>query len=58
MFVINLELNLEFILSKYPYMSVNIGDFNGKSHYWYKDKKTTASRSKLDIITSHYGLTQ
>ena len=31
MFVKNLELNLEFIFSKNPYLSVVIGNFNAKS---------------------------
>ena len=35
-----------------------IGHFNAKSHKWYKGDKTTASRSKLEIVSSHYGLTQ
>ena len=30
-FVKNLELNLEFIFSKNPYLSVVIGNFNAKS---------------------------
>ena len=39
-------------------MTVVIGDFNVKSHNWYKGDKTTASETKLEIMTSHYGLTQ
>ena len=53
----NLELNFEFILNKNPYLTVAIGDLDAKSHNWYKGDKTTASRSKLDIMTSRHGLT-
>ena len=56
-FVKNLELNLEFIFNKNPYLTVVIDEFNAKSHNWYKGDKTTASWSKLEIMTSHYGLT-
>ena len=51
-FVKNLELNLEFIFNKNPYLIVVIGDFNAKSHNRYKGDKITASRSKLEIMTS------
>ena len=51
-------MNLEFIFNKNPYLTVVIGDFNAKSHNWYKDDKNTASGSKLEVMTSHYGLTQ
>ena len=50
MFVKNLELNLESIFNKNPYLTVVIGDVIGN--------KTIASGSKLEIMTSHYGLTQ
>ena len=53
----NLELNLEFIFNKDPYLTVIIGDFNAKSHNWYKGDKTTTSGSALKT-SSHYGLTQ
>ena len=48
----------EFLVNKNPYLTVVIGDFNAKSHNWQKDDKTTASGSKLEITTSHYGRTQ
>ena len=57
-FVKNLELNPEFIFIKNPYLAVVIDDFNAKSHNWYKGDKTTASLSKFEIMTCHYGLTQ
>ena len=54
----NLKLNLEFIFNKNPYHTVVIGVFNAKSHNWYKGNKTIVSGSKLEIMTSHYGLNQ
>ena len=56
-FETNLELNLEFIFNKIPYLIVVIRDFNAKSHNWYKDDKTTASGSELEIMISYYELT-
>ena len=32
--------------------------FNAKSHNWYKGTKVTVSGSKLEIRSSHHGLTQ
>ena len=56
-FLKNLELNLDFFLNKNPYVTVVIGNFNAKSHNCFKDDKTTASGSKLEITISHYRLT-
>ena len=42
-FVKNLELSLEFIFNKNPYLTIVIGDFNAESYNWYKGDKTTAS---------------
>ena len=36
MFVKNLELNLELIFTKNPYLATVTGDFNIKSQNWYK----------------------
>ena len=36
-FLKNLEPNLEFIFNKNRYLTIVIGDFNVKSHNWYKD---------------------
>ena len=49
-------LNLRF--NKYQYLTIVIGGFNAKSHNWYKGNKTTAIRSKLEMMTSNYRLTQ
>ena len=39
-------------------MSVVLGDFNVKSSNWYKHDKTTYEGSKIDAITSQFGLQQ
>lgn len=52
-FVENLELKLESIFNKNAYLTLVIGDFDGKSHNWYKGNKTTAGESKLEILKSH-----
>ena len=57
-FIKNLELNLEPIFIKNPCLTVVIGDFNVKPSNWCKGDKTTASGTKLEIMGSHYGLTQ
>ena len=57
-FVKNFELNSEFTFNKNPYPTIVTGDSNAKSHNWYKGNKTTASRSKLEIMISHYGPTE
>ena len=46
-FVKNLELNLELIFTKNPYLTVVIGDFNVKSYNWYKGDKTTVTGLNL-----------
>ena len=38
-FVKNLELNLEFVFNKNPYLTVVIDGINAKSDKWYKGYK-------------------
>ena len=54
----NLELNLDTIANKNPYLIVILGDFNAKSSNWYKHDKTTYEGSKIEAITSQFGLKQ
>ena len=51
----NFELNLDKIANKNPYLIVILGDYNGN---WYKHDTTTCEGSKIDAITSHFGLKQ
>ena len=57
-FADNLELNLEMTADKNPYLIVILGDFNTKSSNWYKHNKTTYEGSKIEAITSQFGLNQ
>ena len=57
-FADNLELNLDKIAYKIPYLLVLLSDFNVKSSNWYKHDKTTYEGSKIDAITSQFGLQQ
>ena len=55
-FVKNLDLNLELIFDKGPYLTVVIGEYNFKPYNWYKGDNTPASASKQKIVTCHYVL--
>ena len=57
-FADNIELNLDKIATKSPYLLVILGDFNIKSSNWYKHEKTTYESSNIDAITSQFGLQQ
>ena len=57
-FADNLELNLDKIANKSPYLLVALGNFNVKSSNWYKHDKATYEGSKIDVITSQFGLQQ
>ena len=54
----NFELNVDTIANKNPYLIVILGDFNAKSSNWYKHDKTTYEGSKIEAITSQFGLKQ
>ena len=57
-FAINFELNLDKIANKNPYLIVILGDFNAKSSNWYKHDTTIYEGSKINAITSQFGLKQ
>ena len=57
-FADNFELNLDTIAKENPYLIVILGDFNAKSSNWYKHDKTTYEGSKIEAITSPFGLKQ
>ena len=56
-FVYNLDLTLEALTQKNPFLTVIIGDFNAKFNKWCSTDKTTPEGAKLDNLTSQYGLT-
>ena len=57
-FTDNLQLSLDKISNQNPFLTVVLGDFNTKSSNWYKHDKTTYEDSKVDAVTSQFGLQQ
>ena len=57
-FIKNLELNLEHIANKSPFLIVVLGDFNARMQGWYQNDITTFEGCKIDIATSQFGLSQ
>ena len=57
-FIKNLELNLEHIANKSPFLILALGDFNAKMQGWYQDYIITFERCKIDIATSQLGLSK
>ena len=54
----NFELTLDKIHENNPFVTVVLGDFNEKSNNWCKADITFLVGSKIDTITSSYGLNQ
>ena len=57
-FLKNFEMTLDKIQENNPFMTVALGDFNVKSNNWCKADVTSLEASKIDTITSSYGLNQ
>ena len=57
-FAHNLELNIDTATANNTLLTVVLGDFNAKSSLWFKSDKTTYEGSKIDGITSTFGLQQ
>ena len=57
-FADNLQLSLDKISNQNPFLTVVLGDFNTKSSNWYKHDQTTYEGSKMDAVTSQFGLQQ
>ena len=57
-FLINFELTLDKIHENNTFMTVVLGDFNAKSNNWCKADITSLEGSRIDTITSSYGLNQ
>ena len=54
----NFELTLDAVSATNPFLIVAIGDFNAKSSNWYTGDTTTSEVSKIEAITSQFGLQQ
>ena len=57
-FANNFELNIDTATANNTFLTVVFGDFNAKSNLWFKGNKTTNEGSKIDGITSTFGLQQ
>ena len=57
-FADNLELNLDSIAFKNPYLIVVLGDFNAQTKGWYPFGKTTYEDTRIDRVTFQFGLEQ
>ena len=57
-FADNLELNLDSIVHRNPYLIVVLGDFNAQTKGWHHLGKTTYEGTRTDAITSKFGLEQ
>ena len=57
-FADNLHFSLDKISNQNPFLTVVLGDFNTKSSNWYKHDQTTYEGSKIDAVTSQFGLQQ
>ena len=54
----NFKLILDAVLTTNPFLTVAIGDFNAKSGNWYNGDTATSEGSKIEAITSQFGLQQ
>ena len=50
-FLENLELSIDHMADKNPYIMVFRGDYNAKSNLWYPNDNTNIEGSKIDILT-------
>ena len=57
-FINNIELNLDSVMTNNPFVTVILGDFNAKSRPWFSNDITTYEGSKIDGVTSQFGLEQ
>ena len=57
-FLANLEINLDDSLNSNPFVTTAIGDFNGKTCKWSEGDRSTIEGSKIDFVTSQFGLSQ
>ena len=57
-FIDNLELNIDTIAAKNPYLIGILGDFNAKLSTWCRSDKSNYEGSRIDGLVSNYGLQQ
>ena len=57
-FLTNLEMNLDDSFNSNPFLITVIDDFSGKSNNWSGGVRSTIEGSKIDFLTSQFGLSQ
>ena len=57
-FLNNLNLTLESVIQRNPFLTVVIGDFNARSSKWWSHDKTTQEGIRLEKLFSQYALSQ
>ena len=50
------ESNIDAVTANNPFLTIVLGGFNIKSTPWFKGDKASYEGSKIDAITSHFGL--
>ena len=51
-------MNLNDSFNSNPFLTTVIGDFNAKSNKWSEGDRSTIEGSKIDFLTSQFGLSQ
>ena len=54
----NLEMNLETLEQRNPFLIVVLGDFNAKSKHWCSQDSTNFEGITIENVTSQFGLSQ
>ena len=57
-FLTNMEMNLDYSFNSNPFLTTVIGDFSAKSNNWSEGDRSTIEVSKIDFLTSQFGLSQ
>ena len=57
-FINNLEMNLETLVQRNPFLTVVNGDFDAKSKNWYSKDSTNFEGITIENVTSQLGLSQ
>ena len=51
-------MNWDDLFNSNPFLTTVIGDFNAKSNKWSEGDRSTIEGSKIDFLTSQFGLSQ
>ena len=57
-FIDNLEMSLETVAQRNPFLIVVIGVFNAKSKHWCSQDSTNFEGITIENVTSQFGLSQ